>query len=207
LRRFREVALDAYANQEVPFDKIREKQHAKRSLSHGALFQVLFVLHQGTSQQDLSLSGLAVERVPVEMGAVKFALIGFYGRQAGGSQLRHHISNRPVRRRNDPTPRRTVPAALVRHCRGSESAVSRLPLMAEVERHQMLVAWNETSKDHPSDRCIHELFEQQVSRTPDACAVVAESAALSYRELNDKAAAVADRLRQAGARAGTCVVI
>ena len=79
--------------------------------------------------------------------------------------------------------------------------------MSEVERHQMLVAWNDTGKDHPTDTCIHELFEQQVSRTPDACAVVFESAALSYRELNDRAATVADRLRQAGARSGTCIVI
>ena len=74
LQRFREVALGAYANQEVPFDKIIERLHSKRSLSHGALFQVLFVLHQGTSQQELSLAGLTVERVPVETGAVKFAL-------------------------------------------------------------------------------------------------------------------------------------
>ena len=71
----------------------------------------------------------------------------------------------------------------------------------------MLVTWNDTKREYPADDCIHELFERQVSRTPDACAIMLESVVLTYRELNDKATVVADRLHEAGVQPGSRVVI
>ena len=62
--------------------------------------------------------------------------------------------------------------------------ISRLPLLTEDERHQMLVEWNDTARGYPADRCVHQLFEEQVGRTPEAVAVVFENQQLTYRELN-----------------------
>ena len=65
--------------------------------------------------------------------------------------------------------------------------ISTLPLLTEAEMHQLLVLWNDTAADYPSDSCIHELFEAQVERTPEAIAVQFRGEQLTYRELNSRA--------------------
>ena len=73
-------------------------------------------------------------------------------------------------------------------------------LLSEREQHQLLVEWNDTRADYPSDRCIHQLFEAQVERTPDAIAVVFEDQKLTYRELNTRANQVAHYLQKLGVK-------
>src|SRR5256886_16122518 len=76
--------------------------------------------------------------------------------------------------------------------------VSDLPLLTEATRRQILVDWNDTAADFPKDACIHELFESQVRRTPDAVAAVFEDEQLTYRELNTRANQLAHHLRTLG---------
>ena len=87
--------------------------------------------------------------------------------------------------------------------------VSQLPLLGEEERRQLLVGWNETASDYPRERCVHELFEEQVERTPERVAVEFEGEQLGYRELNRRANQVANYLRKKGVgpevRVGICV--
>jgi amino acid adenylation domain-containing protein len=71
-------------------------------------------------------------------------------------------------------------------------------LLTEAERHQLLEEWNDTAADYPGDKCIHELFEEQVERTPEAIALVFEDQELTYRELNAKANQLANYLRKQG---------
>jgi len=80
----------------------------------------------------------------------------------------------------------------------SKQAISELPLLTPGERQQLLVEWNNTAKDYPQEKCIHQLFEEQVERTPDAVAVVFEEKQLTYRELNAKANQLANYLRSLG---------
>lgn len=80
----------------------------------------------------------------------------------------------------------------------SEKAVSRLPLLGDAERNQHLIEWNATTRDYPRERCVHQLFEEQVKRTPDSIAVVAEGETLTYSELNLKANQLANYLRRIG---------
>ena len=72
------------------------------------------------------------------------------------------------------------------------------PTLTEAERHQLLVEWNNTQADYPRDLCIHQLFEVQVERTPEAIAVVYEDEQLSYRELNRRANQLAHYLIKCG---------
>jgi len=65
----------------------------------------------------------------------------------------------------------------------------------EAERRQLLVEWNDTADDYPRDQCIHDLFEAQVERTPDAVAAIIEDRHLTYRELNCRANQLAHYLR------------
>nr|WP_029631707.1 MULTISPECIES: AMP-binding protein [Nostocales] len=79
-----------------------------------------------------------------------------------------------------------------------EYPVSKLPLLTESERHQLLVEWNNTQIDYPQDKCIHQIFEAQVERTPDGVAVVFEEQQLTYRELNCRANQLAQYLQTLG---------
>ncbi|AOY79166.2 amino acid adenylation domain-containing protein [Moorena producens JHB] len=83
--------------------------------------------------------------------------------------------------------------------------VTELPLLTEKERHQLLVAWNDTATDYPKDKCIHQLFEEQVEKNPDAVAVVFEDQQLTYRELNCRANQLAHYLQSEGV--GTEVLV
>ena len=79
-----------------------------------------------------------------------------------------------------------------------EQSISALPLLTEAEQYQLLVEWNNTTKAYSLDKCIHQLFEEQVRKTPDALAVVYEDEQLTYRELNARANQVAHHLRTLG---------
>ncbi|AFZ17607.1 non-ribosomal peptide synthetase [Allocoleopsis franciscana] len=87
--------------------------------------------------------------------------------------------------------------------------LSDLPRLTQAERHQLLVEWNDTQADYPHNQCIHQLFEAQVEKTPDAVAVVFEGQQLTYRELNARANQLAHHLQKLGVKpevlVGICV--
>src|SRR5260370_37116037 len=86
-----------------------------------------------------------------------------------------------------------------------EARISHLPLLNQAERRQLLVEWNDTKTDYPSDRCMQELFEQQVETSPEAAALISRSGQLTYRELNARANQLTHYLRKRAARADTRV--
>ena len=83
--------------------------------------------------------------------------------------------------------------------------LSRLPMLSEAERHRMLREWNTTRVEFPEDALVHELFEQQVERTPDAVAMIFDNEELSYRDLNARANQLAHHLRTSGVAPGASV--
>src|SRR5262249_7891204 len=78
------------------------------------------------------------------------------------------------------------------------TSVSRLPLLSEFERKQLLVDWNQTAAEYPNTQCLHQLFEVQAAQTPERVAVRSGEQALSYRELNERANQLAHHLRKQG---------
>ncbi len=82
-----------------------------------------------------------------------------------------------------------------------------LPLLNATERHQLLIEWNNTATPYPADKCIHQLFEEQVERTPDQVAVVFEEKQLTYQELNQRANQLAHYLITLGVQADSLVGI
>jgi amino acid adenylation domain-containing protein len=79
-----------------------------------------------------------------------------------------------------------------------DKCVGEIPILTEAERHQLLVEWNSTQVDYPKDRCLHELFEAQVERTPDAIALSYKDQRVTYRELNSRANQLAHYLQELG---------
>ncbi|NCR22135.1 MAG: amino acid adenylation domain-containing protein, partial [Microcystis aeruginosa L111-01] len=90
-----------------------------------------------------------------------------------------------------------------------QQPVSLLPLLTQREQHQLLVEWNNTKAEYPSNKCIHQLFEEQVERTPNAVAVVCSGQQLTYNELNRRANQLAHYLQSLGVKpdelVGICV--
>ncbi|MBW8310152.1 MAG: AMP-binding protein, partial [Candidatus Paracaedibacteraceae bacterium] len=82
-----------------------------------------------------------------------------------------------------------------------------LPLLTQEEKQQLLITWNDTEVDYPEDKTIHQLFEEQVRRTPDNIAVVYENEELTYQQLNERANQLAHHLRALGVKPDTLVAI
>ncbi|HYR08985.1 MAG TPA: amino acid adenylation domain-containing protein, partial [Longimicrobium sp.] len=199
LRRVRDVTLGAYEHQEVPFEKLVAELQPERSLSHSPLFQVMFAL-QDAGGPGGALPALTVSEVGAELESVKFDLV--LGLAATPKGLRGGLKYS-----TDLFERGTVERMLGHLERVLEQVaadadvrLSRLELLGEAERALVLEAWNRTAAEYPADRCLHQLFEAQVERTPGAVAVVFEDAALTYEELDRRANRLAHRLVALGVR-------
>jgi len=207
LSRVREVALGAYAHQDLPFEKLVEELQPQRHLSHSPLFQVSFVL-QSTLMPTLESSGLTLNFQEVDTGTAKFDLTlfledtnqGLVGTMEYNTDLFHastitrmlgYFSN-----------------LLEGIVANPNQCLSDLPLLTAAEQHQLLVEFNQNPKFHSQgepgneEQCIHQLFEAQVEQTPDAVAVVFQDQQLTYRELNRRANQLAYYLRSRSVATG-----
>ena len=208
LKRVRKVALEAYAHQDLPFEKLVEALPLQRDLSRSPLFQVMFVL-QSAPFESAKLGALNLTPVPLGNGAAKFDLTLFLEEQAEG------LSG-SVEYNTDLFDKSTI-VRLLGHfetllgaiVEDPNQPVWRLPILAERERRQMLVDWNDTVSEYRKDKCVHQLFEEQVERAPEAVAAVFEDQQLTYRELNERANGLARHLQSLGVgpevRVGICL--
>jgi amino acid adenylation domain-containing protein/non-ribosomal peptide synthase protein (TIGR01720 family) len=197
LQRVRGVALGAYAHQDLPFDKLVEELNPARDLSRTPLFQVMLVL-QNAPARTVEFPGLAAESVPVETETAMFDLTLEMTETPNGLK--------GVIEYNTDLFDATTIQRMIGHVQvllegivaDPQQTISELPLLADAERQQLLVEWNDTRWEYPHDKCIHQLFEEQVARTPDAVAAVFEEQHLTYRELNARANQLARYLRSRG---------
>jgi amino acid adenylation domain-containing protein/non-ribosomal peptide synthase protein (TIGR01720 family) len=208
LTRVREVALSAYAHQDLPFEMLVEALQPERDLSHTPLFQVMFVL-QNAPMSALELTGLTVTPLMTEAVTAKFDLTLSMQNTATGLV--------GVWEYNTDLFDASTIARMTGHfvtllegiITNPQQQISQLPLLTEVEQQQLLVEWNNTQVDYPGDKCIHQLFEEQVERTPDAVAVVFEDQQLTYQQLNCRANQLAHCLQSLGVKpdvlVGLCV--
>jgi len=195
LGRVRTRMLQAQAHQDVPFEYLVKELHPDRSQGQNPFFQVLIVLEP--ADPDLS-AGWAIEQMDLKTDTTKFDL-GLKIRDIpGGLQGELEYSTDLF---EEATIHRmighwqTLLQGVVTH---PEQRLSALPLLIEAECHQLLVEWNATTRPYPANQCVHQLFEAQVERTPDAVAVVFKDEFLTYRELNRKANQLACHLQQLG---------
>ncbi|MDF5728544.1 MAG: amino acid adenylation domain-containing protein [Rhizonema sp. PD38] len=197
LPRIREMALSAYAHQDLPFEMLVEVLQPERDLSHTPLFQVMFVL-QNTPTSQLELTGLSVSDLPIENSTAKFDLTlsmentttGLIGWWEYNTDL---FDSSTIERMTGHF--RTLLEAIVAN---PNERISQLPILTASEQQQLLIDWNDTAVDYAFDKCIHQLFEEQVEHTPDAMAVVFENQQLTYHELNCRANQLANYLKTLG---------
>ncbi|HEX3129772.1 MAG TPA: amino acid adenylation domain-containing protein, partial [Thermoanaerobaculia bacterium] len=191
LERTRSAAIAAFSHQELPFERLVDALQVERSLAHSPLIQVMFSL-QTDLVEELRLPDLEVSPFDLPATTAKLDLTLYLGEGAGG--LRQAWEYAPD----------LFDAATVRRMLGHfrtvlegiaadpDRRVSELPLLTGAEKAE-LASWNRTEADYP-DVCLHELIEAQVERTPDAVALVFEGESLTYRELDERASALAAEL-------------
>ncbi|HEY0375499.1 MAG TPA: amino acid adenylation domain-containing protein, partial [Pyrinomonadaceae bacterium] len=197
IERVREVCLGAYAHQDIPFEKLVEELQPERTLSHTPLFQVKFLL-QNTPAESLEVPGLRSEPVRSESGAARFdltvAMMEHEGRLMASVQYNSDLFELETINRMC----QHFKTLLAGVASDTQQRLSQLPMLTADERHQLLVEWNETGREYPREKCVHELFEEQAERTPEAVAVLSEREEVSYRELNERANRLAHYLRSLG---------
>lgn len=198
LNRVRDVALNAYAHQDLPFEQLVEALQLERSLSHTPLFQVMFVLHNaplpatevhdlrviplethsGTTQFDLTLS--ITESAQELIGTLEYNC-DLFEETTIARMAEHYL---------------TLLEEFISH---PQRQISELSLLPDAEQQQ-LAMWNQTQAAYSQASCIHQLFEAQAQRTPDAIAAISGDQLITYQELNAKANQLAHYLNRLGVR-------
>ncbi|MDB9450245.1 non-ribosomal peptide synthetase, partial [Dolichospermum circinale] len=195
----RETTLQAYEHQDVPFEQVVEALQPQRSLSHSPLFQVMFVL-QNIPMNEVELPGVTLTQLDADSTIAKFDLTltisetdqGLLGSWEYNTDL---FDSSTIERMA--THFQNLLSAIAEN---PAAKVGELPLLSAAECHQLLVEWNDTASEYPTDKCIHQLFEAQVERTPDAVAVVFDDEELTYSQLNSRANTIAHHLQSQGVR-------
>ncbi len=195
--RAREVCLGAYAHQDIPFERLVEELQPERSLSQTPLFQVMFVL-QNAPAETLKTSGLTLHALQARNASTRFDLSLSITEVEGGMTAALQYNADLFERETIERMGKHFQRLLAGIVSDPTQRISQLPMLTAAERHQLLVEWNETARAYPREKCIHELFEVQTGRTPEAVALSCEEKQVSYRELNERANRLAHHLRGLG---------
>jgi amino acid adenylation domain-containing protein len=205
LHRVKQVALEAYAHQDIPFEYLVEELKPTRTLTHAPLFQVMFVL-QNAPVTILELPEITLTFMVPETVVAKFDLT--ISMEEVDQELKGELEYN-----TDLFERATI-ERMVGHFQtllagivsNPFELIHKLPLLTEKE-HRQLKAWNDTTTDYPKDQTIVELFQLQVESTPNNIAVIFKDQQLSYLELNKKANQLAHYLIILGVKAEVLVGI
>jgi aspartate racemase len=208
LARVRDVALAAYAHQDLPFEKLVEELQPERDLSRPPLFQVMFNL-ENIPEVAVGTGELGITEFEFDPGVASFDLHMEVVSKAEGLLCWLEYSTDLFEAATIKRMLRHFQTLLEGIVADPDQRLSDLPILTEPERHQLLVEWNDTQADYPRDASIHELFEDQVERRPESIAVAFESEQLTYQELNQRANGLARYLQSLGVgpevMVGVCV--
>ncbi|KAG9576738.1 hypothetical protein KCV01_g17296, partial [Aureobasidium melanogenum] len=206
LERVRQTAVEAQTYQDLPFEQVVDAVQPPRRLDHTPIYQVMLAWENNDLGEG-NLAGVACEGLSVPWTPVKYDVELNLGEREGRieGELRYATAlfdeATMVRHRD----------ALLRVLRAMAAdgaqAVGRIELLGEDERRLLLETWNATERAYPQDTCIHQLFEDQAERMPEAIALIAGEERISYGELNARANRLAHRLIEEGTKPGDRIAI
>ncbi|MDB4995741.1 MAG: peptide synthetase, partial [Myxococcaceae bacterium] len=207
LQRVRETVLSGLEHQNFPFPRIVERLRQERDPSRPQLCQVMFVLEKAYLDQEADVAmlvlnaadsnaefaGFELQPFPLPQRAVEFDLC--LSLAQSDSLVRGEILYKTDLFDASTIERMTAHFQVLLEAivTTPEEKISALPLLTPAERAQ-LAAWSTSDVVYPKERALHELFEDQARKSPDAIALVLEDVTLTYRELDTRASAVAQRL-------------
>ncbi|RCJ27418.1 non-ribosomal peptide synthetase [Nostoc sp. ATCC 43529] len=205
LHRVRQVTLDAYAHQDLPFEMIVEELQPERDLNRNPLYEVMFVL-QNTPTNVQEVSGLTLRTLDFDSGTSQLDIfLSMFESQDGltgcleyntdifdATTISKFINN--------------YQNLLENIIANPQQRICELSPLAPAEQEQLLFNFNQTSAEY-KDVCLHELFEQQVEVSPNSIALIHQSDKLTYRQLNYQVNQVANYLQKQGVTKETLVAI
>ncbi|HEU5228410.1 MAG TPA: amino acid adenylation domain-containing protein, partial [Ktedonobacteraceae bacterium] len=196
LRREREVCLEAYAQQDLPFEQLVDALQPERNLSYSPLFQVMFTLQNmpHLSSSSAGQSPLAIQYLDTGTATSKFDLSLFLSEGPHGLNIEAEYNTDLFAAETIQRMLTCFRNLLEGIAADPDREIATLPLLSEDERQQLLVEWNATRLDYPQHSCLQELIEEQVQRTPEAVALLFEEQQLTYGELNARATRLAHYL-------------
>lgn len=187
MRREKEVVLEAFAHQDVPFEKLVEEVSPERSLSHTPLFQVAFNFLNKSNEPEVTLGELSLQTLDVEAKTSKFDLVLVVMEAERNLFIDFHYStdlfDESTIKRMLTYFRRLIEAAVA----DPQQPVALLAMLPEAEVTRLVVERNNTYSPYPEHHCTHYLFERQAALNPDAVALVCREEQLTYSELNRQA--------------------
>jgi len=197
LKHVRETTLQAYAHQDVPFEKIVEELHVERSLSYSPIFQVMFQ-YNSTPRPMLQLDDVVATPFEVTKGTTQFDLAVYLTEEDGGIRGWLEYSTELFERA-------TAQHFAAHYLRVLEAVtldpgcrIENIELLSPAERHSLLVEWNAPETDPPGSACIHHRIETHAERCPHAIAIESGNERVTYEELNRRANQVSHYLGAAG---------
>ncbi|HJT56500.1 MAG TPA: amino acid adenylation domain-containing protein [Ktedonobacteraceae bacterium] len=198
LRHVRKISLEAYAHQDLPFEKLVEALQPERNLSHAPLFQVLFALQNASMEERAIAKELTLQPLSVESGTTRFDLILTAVETSQGLRAAFEYSTDLF---EESTIRRMAEhwQNLLRDIAANpEKSITRLNLVSESEGAQLLHGWSSGGPAFPQSYCLHQLFDVQAEALPDAIAAVYQDIQISYGELKRRANQLAHYLQRQG---------
>ncbi len=218
LDRVRQMTMEAYANEDVPFDKVVEAVKPVRNLSHNPLFQVMFSFHN-SAKPYLKFPGFDfILHEPASNKSAKFDLDFLviprfeqsvqYGAKTGarGITLDLEYNSDLFDAESMEAMLEQYEQVLIEMVANPDQRIGQIPLVTESQQ-KLLGEWNQTVKENTQSQCIHKVFELQVELTPDAIAVEQDGKKLTYRELSDRANKIAHYLQSLGVKPETLIGI
>ncbi|BAY10596.1 non-ribosomal peptide synthetase [Calothrix sp. NIES-2098] len=202
----RSIVLDAYDHQQFTFGSLVKKLSIPRDSSRIPLVPITFNIDQGLDSDKLPFAGLEVEFFSNPRSFENFELFinatELRGQLTLECQYNTNLFDADTIRRRMAEFETLLQGIVV----NPNQTIAKLPILPAVEQ-QLLAAWNQTQTNYPQDKSIHQLFEEQVARTPDAVALVFQGQQLTYRELNTRANQLAQYLQTLGVGADVLVGI
>ncbi|MGV3772896.1 MAG: non-ribosomal peptide synthetase [Verrucomicrobiales bacterium] len=194
ISRVKESTLGAFEHQDVPFDKLVEELHPERSSTHSPFVQVVFSQENDFVEQHFA--NIEAEVIEVDSGTAKFELILVAKEKADGLALVAEFNTDLFEKATVEGWLKRLEILLQGMAANRELRLPQLPLLASEERKTILETWNATARDYPRNESIHQLFEAQVAKSPEAIAVVYGERSMTYRDLNARANQLAHRLQK-----------
>ncbi|UNY98311.1 amino acid adenylation domain-containing protein [Zhouia spongiae] len=206
VRQVKQTTLDAYENQDIPFEKVVDVLKLDRNLTYSPLFQVALAL-QNNPVSELYFGELNLQPIEFTQSVSRFDLTLIFKEEK--DELIGTVEYNTDLFEKDSICRFIDHFKIIVNSIMSnpECKISDIELLTSSERQQLLFDWNDTQVDYPKEKCIHQLFEEQSEKTPDNVAVVFEGDSLTYRELNERSNQLAYYLQSKGVKAESLVGI
>jgi amino acid adenylation domain-containing protein len=204
LHQVKDVALGAYAHQDLPFGKLVQELQPVRDPGRHPIFQTLLAL-QNVPQDGVELPWLPLGGMDGAHVAAKFDLSLDVQESEEGLRGSFEYATDLFDASTIERLAGHLKTLLEGIVTSPEARLSQLSLLPEAERRQLLEEWNATTAEYPRDKCVHELFAAQAARTPDAVALVYEDGALTYGELDRRANQLGHHLQKLGVGPETIV--